>query len=238
MPLPIHDTPTNGLSPDSLPSCQAEAVAPCSMRRHLLAGLAALAGGMGAARAHQGHAHGPAAAAADARPPAWSTLSVPEASLIDHDGRVRRLRSELVGERIVVADFIFTSCTAVCPLMSASMAQLQARLGSRLGREVVMLSLSVDPLRDTPARLRQQRERFQAGPQWHWLTGAKPQVDALLRALGAYAARPDDHAPQVLIADPLAARALRLNGLPSVQALHDAVQQVAALRAGAAGAGS
>ena len=74
-----------------------------------------------------------------------------------------------------VASFVFTNCTGVCPLVSATMARLRDSLAAAelLGAEVRLLSLSVDPARDTPEVLRRYAQRFGGSPPEHWafLTG-------------------------------------------------------------------
>jgi protein SCO1 len=163
-------------------------------------------------------------------------LNLPDTRLLDHEGRERRLASEVLADRIAVVGFFYTTCGTVCPVLSQLMLQVQTRLGARAGREVTLVSLTVDPLRDTVPRLGEYRRSLGAGEGWVWLTGARPQVEEALRAFGAYSADPAQHPSQLLVGDARGGRWLRLNGFPSVQQVLDAVAQAASARARAGGA--
>ncbi|MFZ2649324.1 MAG: SCO family protein [Burkholderiaceae bacterium] len=164
-------------------------------------------------------------------------IQLADTTMLDQDGRKLRLKSDAIGERIVVVDFIYTTCTTVCPVISATLAQVQGRLGDRLGRDVALLSVTVDPVRDTPARLKDYGKRIGAGPGWTWLTGAKPQVDEALRGFGAYTPNFIDHPALVLVGDAKTGKWLRFYGFPSPDQLLGAVDQLTAARAKAGAAG-
>lgn len=93
----------------------------------------------------------------------------PSFSLTDQNGRTRT-SADLAG-RVWVADFIFTSCTTICPTLTAGMADLQSR-----HPDLIYVSFSVDPQTDTPSVLLAFAERFHAAPGWHFLTGPTDQV--------------------------------------------------------------
>src|SRR5262249_36823101 len=112
---------------------------------------------------------------AAALPVLWQ---MPEWRLVDQSGRAFG-SAELRG-KVYVANFIFTSCVASCPRLSARMARLQARLGN-LARAGHLVSVSVDPADDTPARLREYGARFHQDPGlWTFVTGPE---DAVARAV-------------------------------------------------------
>jgi len=90
---------------------------------------------------------------------------------------------------------------------------VQRELGERAGRDVQLISISVDPATDTPERLKDWGAKFKAGPGWAFVTGPKPQVDELLRALAASAARREDHTPTVLVGNDAAGQWTRAYGL-------------------------
>jgi len=95
----------------------------------------------------------------------------------------RPVRSDMFRGKVVVANFIYTSCTDICPLLSTQMQALQERLRQEnlLGKEVQLLSFSVDPVRDTPAVLRTYAERHKADPDaWRFLTGPEETVKPLI----------------------------------------------------------
>ena len=131
--------------------------------------------------------------------PVGEKLSIPDLEVLDQDGRKLHFYTDLVKDHVVAINFIFTTCTTICPPLSATFARVQKDLGERVGRDVQMISISVDPMTDTPERLKAFSEKFHAAPGWTFITGAKPQIDALLRALGAATASPQDHSPTVLI---------------------------------------
>ena len=178
---------------------------------HLMAGIAFCL----TARAHDpAHHH-----AAEAPAPASVKVVLSDAPLLDQGGRRVRLAQDVIGERIAVVNFIYTSCTTVCPVSSATFAQLQKRLGAALGREVVLVSITVDPLRDTPQRLREYGARYRAAEGWTWLTGAKPDVDGALKGFGAYTPNFEDHPATVLVGDARGGPWTRFFGFPSVDEL-------------------
>jgi protein SCO1/2 len=113
--------------------------------------------------------------------------------LLDQDGREHRFYTDLVRGRIVIMDFIYTRCVGPCPILSSTFARLQARLGDRLGKDVFLLSFSVDPTYDTPARLKEYADRFHARPGWLFLTGSRENAEAVLRRLGQWVESPEQH---------------------------------------------
>jgi protein SCO1 len=168
-----------------------------------------------AARAHDAAHHHPPEAVA----PASAKVTLSEAPLLDQSGKRVRLAQDVIGERIAVVNFIYTSCTTVCPVSSATFQQLQQRLGASLGKEVVLVSITVDPLRDTPQRLREYGARYRAAEGWTWLTGAKNDVDGALKGFGAYTPNFEDHPATVLVGDARAGKWTRFFGFPSVDDL-------------------
>ena len=134
-------------------------------------------------------------------PGATQKLNIPDIELLDQDGRKIHFYTDLVKDHAVAINFIFTTCTTICPPLGATFARVQKELGDKVGRDVRFIPISVDPATDTPERLKAWGAKFHAGEGWTFLTGNKPQVDELLRALGASSARREDHSPTVLIGD-------------------------------------
>ncbi len=122
-----------------------------------------------------------------------------DVELTDQDGRPQRLYSDLLAGRTVVIDVFFSECTGSCPMVGATLAKLQAALGDRLGRDLYLLSISVDPQTDTPARLKEYAARFNARPGWYFLTGSKENVDLALHKLGQYVEQRDAHSNILLV---------------------------------------
>ena len=160
-----------------------------------LASLLSLAGPLQAADEHAAHLQ------AHAQPPESAKVRLADVQLTDQHAHPLRLKEDVVGDRIVVMGFIYTSCTTVCPVVSAIMQKVQARLGEQVGREVQLVSISVDPLRDTPQRLREYSSLYHAGPGWTWLTGPVPAVTDTLKGLGTWSANFTDHPPVIMVGD-------------------------------------
>jgi protein SCO1/2 len=149
---------------------------------------------------HAGHQHPPAPAPAPqaaGESPAQKYFG--DVRLTNQDGKEMRLYSDLIKDKVVVIDVMFTSCTGVCPVMSSTFAKIQSRLGDRLGKDVHLISISVDPVNDTPAKLKEYAGRFGAKPGWYFLTGPKENVDAALRKLGQYVENREAHQNLFLI---------------------------------------
>lgn len=180
--------------------------------------------GFGAhAVAHEEHAASNHASAA--RTGATATqVRLPEVELITADGEPFVLSAAGFGDRVVLVDFVYTTCTTICPALSAVMAAAHEALSAHLGRDLVLVSVSVDPARDTPDVLRAYAANFGAGPQWVWLTGNQGPVGKVLRAFGLSTGSPDEHPPLLLVGHPAGGRWLRWLGIPAPQAVIDQVE--------------
>lgn len=195
----------------------------------MLAG-AAMLGGMQAAAAHDAHHH---AAPVDAKSKAVR-VTLHDNQLVDVDGKAVRFKSEAVGNRIVVVGFIYTSCTTICPVTSVILGKIQERLieklGEQFGRDVKLITLTVDPATDTPERLKDYAANFGSPAGWLWLTGEKPQVDKVLVGLGAYAADFTRHSGAILVGDGRSGDWMRFYGLPNPPDIVDCVERLLAAR--------
>jgi len=148
-----------------------------------------------------------------------SKMEIADAEVVDQNGRRVHFYSDLVKGKTVAIQFIFTTCTTICPPLGATFARVQKDLGERAGKDVFLISISVDPATDTPERLKAWGEKFHAGPGWTLVTGAKPQVDELLRSLGAAVSSPADHSPTVLVGNDAKGQWKRAYGLASPKVL-------------------
>ncbi len=124
--------------------------------------------------------------------------TVPQVKLVRVDGRTVLLPEELNDGRPVVMNFIFTTCTAICPVMTQTFAQLQSKLGSER-EKVHMVSISLDPEQDTPARLAEYAKNFGAGPQWQFYTGTVEASSTTQRAFNVYRGDKMNHTPVTLL---------------------------------------
>jgi protein SCO1/2 len=159
-----------------------------------------------------------------------SDIVIPDALLTTQHREEVLLKTDVVGDRLVVMDFVYTTCTTVCPVLSAIFSQIADRLGDRLGTEVVLVSLTVDPLRDTPEQLAAYASKFGVGDGWTWLTSDKPTMDAVLRQLGSYTPNFEDHPSMVLVGDGRSGEWSRFVGFPPVEQIVEKVDALAAAR--------
>jgi len=123
-------------------------------------------------------------------------LNIPDTVVVDQTGASRHFYSDLVKDRVVVMNFIFTTCTTICPTMGATFSRVQRLLGNR---KVSLISISVDPATDTPQRLEAWSKKLDARPGWTLVTGEKPDIDRLLKTLGVFTPSRDTHTPTVLV---------------------------------------
>jgi cytochrome oxidase Cu insertion factor (SCO1/SenC/PrrC family) len=126
-------------------------------------------------------------------------LMIPDVEVLDQEGNALHFYSDLIKGKTVAINFIFTNCTTICPPLAATFARVQKEMGDKVGRDVHFISISVDPLTDTPERLKAWGAKFKAGDGWTFVTGDKQEMDKLLNALGASVSRREDHTPSVII---------------------------------------
>lgn len=201
--------------------------------RAMLAAALAAAALLGEVRAAAGHDAQHHTMPADATAKA-ARVMLYDIELVDFDGKAVRFKSEAVANRIVVVGFIYTNCTTICPVTSAILGDVQERLmerlGERFGRDVKLITLTVDPATDTPARLKDYAGNFGSPTGWLWLTGDKPKVDKVLAGLGAYAADFTRHSGAVLVGDARSGDWTRFYGIPNAPDIVDRVEQLLAAR--------
>jgi len=116
-----------------------------------------------------------------------------------HEGKDVRLYSDLMENKVVVISAFFTTCVGVCPVTAANLQKVQRWLGPRLGEDVVMLSMTVDPETDDLAKLKEYADKLQAKPGWYFITGDKENLNFALSKLGLYTEDKDAHSPVFLI---------------------------------------
>ena len=129
-------------------------------------------------------------------------------------------------------DFLYTTCTTICPVLSALFNQVQTKLGDQVGDDVWLVSMSVDPIRDTPQRMKAYSAKHNAGDGWLWLTGPKPVVDEVLVGVGAYTTNFEDHPTMVLIGDGRTGEWKRLFGFPNPDRIVKVVNDMQGRRTG------
>lgn len=122
-----------------------------------------------------------------------------DVQLINQDGKPMRFYSDLLKDKVVIINTFFTTCTSVCPPMSRNLEQVQSWLGDRLGKDVHIISISVDPAVDTPPRLKDYAQKYKAKPGWFFLTGNKENAEFALRKIGSFVESKDDHSTVIII---------------------------------------
>ncbi|MHC8321054.1 SCO family protein [Pseudomonas sp. GB2N2] len=157
--------------------------------------------------AHEGHqelASMVAPVVADERPASgtrdaktWFT----DTPLQDQNGETLRFYSDALHNRVVLLNVIFTSCTDACPLITRKLKEVRELLGDKADG-ITFISLTSDPLRDTPAVLKAYTlKQGVNGPHWLFLTGDKAQMDLVLGRIGQIVPTPEQHSTQLIVGD-------------------------------------
>jgi protein SCO1/2 len=140
--------------------------------------------------------------------------SIPDVELIDQLGTSVSLRSLLGADQPIALNFIFTTCTTICPVMTATFAQMRRELGDA-GDQLRLVSISIDPEYDRPDKLKAYAEQFRAGAGWDFLTGDSADIVLVLKSLDSYAGSKMNHQPITLLKSPGSSSWTRIEGLAS-----------------------
>jgi protein SCO1/2 len=187
--------------------------------------------GAAAGEATDPHAHCHEAAMQGMKRATRSTADyeLPHVQLVRDDGKTVSFPEEIDDGRPVVLDFVYTTCTTICPVLSGTFARLQEALGSERDR-VHMVSISIDPEQDTPARLAEYAKRFHAGPQWRHYTGTTEASVAIQRAFDAYRGDKMDHTPVTFLRAAHGSRWVRIDGFATADELARELHELVAVR--------
>ena len=139
---------------------------------------------------------------------------LPDISLLRDDGKSVSLQAELDDGRPVVMNFIFTTCSAICPVTTRTFSMFQEGLGSERNK-VHMVSISIDPEQDTPSALRKYASKYGAGPEWHFYSGTEAASIAAQKAFDVYRGDKMNHTPVTLLRAAPGQPWLRIDGLAS-----------------------
>lgn len=151
--------------------------------------------------------------------------TLPELTLRDQMGRAVPMSELQGGSGPVAINFIFTTCTTICPVMTATFSQMIRELGPDAGR-INLVSITIDPEHDTPAVLANYAERFDAPPNWRFLSGSPGDVERVLRAFDAWSGSITSHRPITLVRRQGDANWVRLEGLGSASELTEQARAV------------
>ena len=137
---------------------------------------------------------------------------VPDVVLINQDREKIRLVELLKSDKPVLLDFIYGTCTTICPVLSASFSNMQRKLGED-SDQIQLVSVSIDPEYDTPEVMAEYLSRYRAKPGWDYLTGTREDIDKVMHAFDAYVQDKMSHYPLTLIRSPEGDRWIRIYGL-------------------------
>jgi protein SCO1/2 len=113
--------------------------------------------------------------------------------LINQNGEKMRFYSDLLQGKVVIINSFFATCAGSCLPLNRNLEKLQADLGTHMGKDVHIISISVDPAVDTPASLKAYAKKLNAGPGWYFLTGDKESVEFALKKIGHFVDNKQDH---------------------------------------------
>jgi protein SCO1/2 len=142
------------------------------------------------------------------------SYTIPDVVLTNQDGDKVRLKALLESGDPVAVDFIYATCTTICPILSAGYANLQRKLGSET-QKVHLVSITIDPENDTPPVLKEYLGKYSAKPGWTFLTGSRRDIERVMTAFDAYFRDKMDHKPLTFIRSPKDGQWIRLYGLLS-----------------------
>lgn len=142
------------------------------------------------------------------------SYTMPDVTLVNQDGKRVKFKDLINSNKPVVVDFIYGTCTTICPVLSAGYVNLQRKLGQNTAN-VHLISISIDPENDTPKVMKEYLKRYRAQPGWDFLTGSRSDIDKVMHAFDAYISNKMYHYPLSLIRDPKNGKWVRIFGLTS-----------------------
>lgn len=151
-----------------------------------------------------------------------------DVELTNQNGEKMRLYSDLIAGKTVVINSFYSTCVGICPIMAATFKRIQTALGDRLGRDVILISVTVDPETDTPARLREYAKSMSAKPGWYFVTGKRENVEQALAKLGLRVAAKEEHTSVMLIGNEPKGLWKKAFGLARSEDIVKMVEEVAA----------
>ena len=157
----------------------------------------------------------------------FSAAKIPHARVLDQNGKQLDFYTDLIKGKSVAINFVFTTCTAICPSLTATFRRVQQEARTR-GLDVQLISVSVDPTVDTPERLQEYAKKFKAESGWTFVTGDKAEIDSILQAMGVAITNKNDHTPMVLIGNEVADFWTRTYGLSSPKTIVDLIESASA----------
>lgn len=160
-----------------------------------------------------------------------ASVQVADVQTLDQDGRSLRFASDVIADHLVVVNFIYTDCKTLCPISSAIFARLQELLGENSrAYDARLISITLDPVYDTPTRLKTYSRQYEVGARWIWITGSEENIGTLTRGLGASTDNFRQHESLILVGDARNSRWTVFNVLPKPEILLAEIERLAAIR--------
>ncbi|WP_257387794.1 SCO family protein [Tahibacter caeni] len=151
------------------------------------------------------------------KPRDGAAIYLADLPLVDQNGKPVDLYNDIIAGRRIVLHSFFARCEGSCPVMMTTLQALQKQLGSRLGKDVHIVSITVDPDHDTPQVLADYARRVQAKPGWHFLSGSSAQVTTALRRIGQYTDAPENHMNLIIVGNDTNGDWRKVHGLAGVK---------------------
>lgn len=151
------------------------------------------------------------------KPRNGAAIYLADLPLIDQNGKPVDLYKDYIAGRRIVLHSFFARCEGSCPVMMTTLQALQKQLGPRLGKDVHIVSITVDPDHDTPQVMADYARRVQAKPGWHFLSGNSAQVTTALRRIGQYTDAPENHMNLIIVGNDTSGDWRKVHGLAGVK---------------------
>lgn len=158
-----------------------------------------------------------------ATPASAAAKYFPNLVLYTQDNKPVHFYDDVLKGKVVVINFFFTTCTGICPPMTINLARVQAALGEHVGKDVTLISITVDPETDKPETLKQYADRFKAKPGWYFLTGEKKKVDWVLYKLGGYVEDKNAHNSILIVGNEATGEWMKMYALAKPSEIADRV---------------
>lgn len=152
------------------------------------------------------------------------SYQIPDVTLIDQEGKSVRLKSLVESGQPVIVDFIYGTCTTICPVLSACFTNLQGKLGAD-SQKIHLVSISIDPENDTPKVMREYLNRYRANQGWDFLTGSRQDIDTVMKSFNAYIQNKMSHYAVTFIHVPGGDSWVRINGIPSTSEFIEEIKE-------------
>jgi protein SCO1/2 len=153
-------------------------------------------------------------------------IKIPDVELRDQEGRKVHFYSDLIKDKVVVLSFFYTNCVYTCTMQARTFSKLQALLGERLGKSVFLISVTTDPVNDTPSKLKAWAKRYDVQSGWTLVTGEKAEINQLLVPFTGTGAGGGMHLPVTFVANASTGRWTSAAGIFAPQDLLKAVEFV------------